>query len=86
MLRMNNVGLELLVLDSNTWNYLTVCKQVSSGFKINVTYKLFYYKLCMCNLALNNSQGLICYKTQPNQVLFTKLPSKLNIQKKVNLQ
>ena len=30
-----------LVLDSNTWNHLTVCKQISSGSFKNVTYKLF---------------------------------------------
>ena len=32
-------------INSNTWKYLTVCNQVSSGsFKNNVTYKLFVYK------------------------------------------
>ena len=40
--------LELFVLDYNTWNHLTVYKQISSGsFKSNVTYKLFTYKLCV---------------------------------------
>ena len=34
------------MLDSNTWNHLTVCKQMSSGsFKNNVAYKIFAYKL-----------------------------------------
>ena len=38
-------NIELLVLDSSTWNHLTVCKQMSSGsFENNVTYKLFTYK------------------------------------------
>ena len=33
------------MLNSNTWNHLTVCKQISSGsFKDNVTYKLFVYE------------------------------------------
>ena len=35
----------LLALDNNTGNYLTLCKQISSGlFKNDVTYKLFAYK------------------------------------------
>ena len=33
--------IELLVLKSNTWNHLTMCKQIS--FRI-VTYKQFIYK------------------------------------------
>ena len=39
-------------------------------FKSNITYKLFVYKLYICkqDLALNNPQKLICYKTQPNQM------------------
>ena len=46
---------------------------MSSGlFKNNVTYKLFAYKSYMIyiyqdDLALNNLQGLIWHKTQPNQ-------------------
>ena len=33
------------MLNSNTWNYLTVYKQMSSGlFKNDVTYELFTYK------------------------------------------
>ena len=36
------VQIELLVLDFYTWNYLTVCKQMSSNFiKNKVTYELF---------------------------------------------
>ena len=31
-----------LVLDSNAWNHLTVCKQMSFGsFRNNVTYKQY---------------------------------------------
>ena len=41
--------IELLVLDNNTWNHLTVCKQISSSsFKNNVTDKRFVYKSYMC--------------------------------------
>ena len=46
---------------------------MSSGLFKNVIYKLFNYKSCAHvhvykqDLALNNLQGLICYKTQPNQ-------------------
>ena len=35
---------ELLVLNSNIWIHLTVCKQMSSGLFKNTTYKLFVYK------------------------------------------
>ena len=35
-----------IILDSNTWNYLTVCKQVNSTnlFKNEITFRLFTYK------------------------------------------
>ena len=33
--------IELLVLDNDTWNYLTVCKQMGSDLFKNVIYKLF---------------------------------------------
>ena len=52
------------------------CKQMSSCTLKNVNYKVFIYKSCIFNsymckqdLALNNPQGLICYKTQPNQII-----------------
>ena len=33
------------MLNSNTWNHLTMCKQMNSdSFKNNLTYKLFTYK------------------------------------------
>ena len=41
----NCMHLKLFVLDNNNWNYLTVCKQISSDlFKDYVTYKLFTRK------------------------------------------
>ena len=46
---------------------------MSSDSLKNFIYKLFTYKLyvcvCVCkqDLVLNNPQGLICHKTQPNQ-------------------
>ena len=36
--------IELLVLDRNTWNHLTVCKEMSFDLFKNVTSKLFTYK------------------------------------------
>ena len=62
--------LEILVLNSNTWNYLTVCKQMMPDLFKNLNYKLFAYKSYMYeqDLALNNSQGLICHKTLLNQI------------------
>ena len=58
--------IELLVLDSNTWNHLNVCAQMSSGFfrkmlPTNNSLKNHMYKP---DLALNNPQWLICHKTQ----------------------
>ena len=42
---MKQMIIELLVLNNNTWNHLTMCKQMSSGlFKNKVSYKLFSYK------------------------------------------
>ena len=32
------------MFDFNTWNHLIVCKQISSFFKSEITYKLFTYK------------------------------------------
>ena len=38
--------IELIMLNNNTCNYLTECKQMSTClFKSNVTYKLFVYKI-----------------------------------------
>ena len=38
--------IELLVLDKDTWNHLTVCKQknTNNSFENKVTYKLLAYK------------------------------------------
>ena len=71
---MSNVN--LLLLYSNTWSYLTVCEKISPGsFKkcylqnvfINPIYSIYVYKE---DLALNNLHWLICHKTQPNQILY----------------
>ena len=62
--------LELLVLYSNSWKHLTVCKQMSFGsFKDNVTNKLFTDKLCICILQFG-SKCPIFHKTQSNQIWF----------------
>ena len=49
------------MLDSDTWNHLTVCKQMSSNklLKNKVTNKWFAEKSYKQNLALNNPQCLI---------------------------
>ena len=39
-----NLQIQILMLDSNTWNHLPVCKQMSFGLFKNVTYKLVIYK------------------------------------------
>ena len=47
MKRFNCVQIKPLVLDSNTWNHLTVSKQmIFESFKI-VTYTLFIYSTHM---------------------------------------
>ena len=49
------------MFDRNIQNYLTMCKLMSSDSlkKVNI----YMYKQ---DLAINNLQGLICHKTQPN--------------------
>ena len=47
----------------------------TNSFKNNVNYKLFVYKSYLIymykeDLALNNLQGLICHKTNQNQILY----------------
>ena len=44
---------------------------MSSGSFKNVIYNLYIYKSYICEeeLALNNLQGLICYKTQQKQII-----------------
>ena len=44
------------MLNSNTWNYQIVCKQMISNnsFKNKVNNKLFAYKSGIQDLALNN--------------------------------
>ena len=37
---------------------------MNSGSFINVTFKLFANKIYQQDLALNNPQGLICYKIE----------------------
>ena len=37
-------GVKLFMLDSNTWNYLTLCKKTSSGLFKNVSCKLLANK------------------------------------------
>ena len=60
----NQYWIESLMLDNNTWNYLTECKQMGSGsFKNKVIYKLF---TDIYIYIYNNPQGLICHKTQSN--------------------
>ena len=65
---------ELLVLHSKFWKHLTVCKQMSSGSYKNTTNRLFVCKsriyliyVYQKNFALNNPQGLLCFKIQPNK-------------------
>ena len=62
--------IDLSLFDRNIWNYLIVCKQICSGSFKNVTYKLFAYKnkyIYLLDLALDNSQRLICHKIQSKQ-------------------
>ena len=59
------------MLNSNIWNSLTVCKQITSSSFKNATYKLIVYKyIRKYYLALNNLQWLIYHNTQPNTQLF----------------
>ena len=59
----------LLPLHSSTWNHLTLCKQMSTGFFKNVINKIGFQIIDMNkqNLALNNLKWLICHQIQLNQ-------------------
>ena len=66
---------KLLLLHSNSWNHLTLCKEISTGSFKNVINKMFtthMYLIYMYkeDMALNNLQCLICHKTQPNQIIY----------------
>ena len=55
-----------LLLKRNIWNHVIKRKEMSSGLFKNIdTYQLFYNKSYKYkqDLALNNPQRLICYKT-----------------------
>ena len=61
----------MLVLDSNTWNHLTVGSQMNFGslkngylraVRLQIIYFIYMYKK---DLALSNLQELMCRKTQP---------------------
>ena len=66
--RMTDV--KLLLVHRNTWNHLTVCKQMSSGSFENIINKMCLQIIYLAymykeDLALNIPQGLICH--QPNK-------------------
>ena len=63
------VQIQLLVFDSNTWNHLTLCKQMMSAlFKNNVTYKLFIYKYhtCIFLFDTNNLHSVVWFQVANN--------------------
>ena len=54
--------MELLVLDRNTWNHLTVCKQMSSGSILRIYQRIISLQIMgKQDLAWNNHQRLICH-------------------------
>ena len=63
---MTDVLIELIVIDKNTWNHLTVWneKWVEAHLKMLSRKCVYMYKQ---DLTLNNLQWLICHKTQQNQ-------------------
>ena len=54
---MTDIKFKVLVLHSNIWNHLNVCKQMSSCSYKNVIYKLFINKLYMRILHYLTSEG-----------------------------
>ena len=64
--------MKLLVLDKNTWNHVTVHKQISSNnlFKNKLTYKLFAYKSSLSPLLSPPSLSLYIYIYIYIQILF----------------
>ena len=68
--------IELLVLNTNTWNHLTVCKQMSSGlFKMLPTNYSFTNNIYLTYLCMKQVWHLTTYKggytikfNQPNRI------------------
>ena len=76
-------GVKFILLHSNTWNHLTVCKKKmsSNSFKnvinkmyLQIIYLIYLYKQ---HIALNNLQWLICNKTKPNQAKYQHIAREL---------
>ena len=61
--------IELLVFGSNTWNHLTVCKQIASGLFKNLSYKLF----------LSNQIDIISISISVSIYLFLSLSLSLSL-------
>ena len=49
---------ELFVLDSNTWNHLTVNEQMSSGSFKNCYLQIFVYKSYITNVYVQTGLGI----------------------------
>ena len=59
---------KLWLLDCNTYNYLTVCKQMNSGSFKNVINRICLQIIFnILDLASNSLQWLVCHKTQTNK-------------------
>ena len=56
---------KLWLLDSNTWGHLTVCKKELMLIEECYQQNVFTNHMYKQDLALNNLQWLICYKTKP---------------------
>ena len=60
--------IKLLVIYSNTWNYLTLLTYVYKSYISNIyIYIYIYIYMNKPDLALNNIQWLACHKTKLNQ-------------------
>ena len=73
--------IELLVLHSNTWNHLTVYKWMNGVINkmfIDIIYLIYMYEQ---DLALNNPQWFICYKTKPNHEVWYAIKQKKTTKK-----
>ena len=69
---------KLWLLNTNTWNHLTVQKRAQAHLRILSTkfiHKSYIYLVYMYkqDLTLNNLQGLICHKTQLNETYIIHL-------------
>ncbi len=60
------------MFNRNTCSHITGAK-IKAQIHLKMILKMLKNRIIYMHLALNNLQGLICYKTQPNQIFLDEL-------------